>query len=315
MRPAYSIVFSAQVNGATDPLAVGDVVIPSASDPAVYVLATAANRGTRRAEAIVLTPYGGTGIGAIELLQVGPVDASVIPYLGAGTVSLVRVSSAGRLERVTSPGLSDDICGLAEADGRVHLFFGLPAQFVQSIVLAYSAGLTTFLSRQLSPGLGGAMLSVIAFVGDTMGITFPTLSLTADDMTLDCSDTLLMRAGGVDAHLFASSMSQSALPRVGLNSVYASDGRATMSMADANQVAPSSVYSRAIIRTIGALTANRTLTLPHPSTDFRSYTKVIDNECSGVGSLVVATGTGTTVTLTPGKYILMFTPDGVETVN
>lgn len=195
MRPAYSIVFSAQVNGATGPLAIGDVVLPSASDPQVYVLATSANRGTRRSEAVVLTPYGGTGIGSVELLQVGPVDASVVPYLGAGAASLVRCSSAGRLERVASAGLTDDICGLAEADGRVHLFFGLPQQFVQSIVLAYSAGLTTFLTRILQ---NGTPFPAIAFQGDVMGISFPSLSITGDNTTIDCNASLsVLRSGSL----------------------------------------------------------------------------------------------------------------------
>lgn len=192
MRPAYSIVFSAQVNGATGPLAVGDVVLPSASDPAVYVLASAANRGTRRSEAVVLTPYGGTGIGSIELQQTATLDAS-ISGLGAGTASLVRVSTTGRLERVSSAGLTDDVCGLAEADGRVHLFFGLPQQFVQAITLAYSAGLTTFLTRILQ---NGTPIPAIAFQGDVMGITFPSLSITGDNVTIDCNASLSVQRSG-----------------------------------------------------------------------------------------------------------------------
>lgn len=188
MRPNYSISFWAQVNGAFGPLAVGDVVLPSATSPQDYVLATTANRAGRRAEAVVLTPFGGSGIGAIELQHVATVDAS-ISGLAAGAASLVRVSATGRLERVTTASLTDDACGLAEADGRVHLAFGQPVQLLsQSISLPYTAGILTFLSRVLSTAVP---FPVIAFQGDSLGIAFPAVSVTGDTLSLSSNGGLL----------------------------------------------------------------------------------------------------------------------------
>lgn len=117
--PNYSIVFSAQLVGSST-VSVGDVLIPSAGSPSLYVVATAANRGTRRAEGVALSAYGGTGSGSVQIQQTGTIDAS-ISGLGAGTASWVRVSTTGRLERVATPSGGDDLMGKCEADGRMHL--------------------------------------------------------------------------------------------------------------------------------------------------------------------------------------------------
>jgi hypothetical protein len=87
-------------------------------------------------------------------------------------------------------------------------------------------------------------------------------------------------------------------------------------MADANQTAAAAVYSRHIINCTGALTANRTLTLPHPASEDASYTKKIQLSATGGFGIVVSTGTGTTVTLASGAgniVEIVCTPSGVAT--
>lgn len=118
-------------------------------------------------------------------------------------------------------------------------------------------------------------------------------------------------AGSVDRFIVSSTTWQTAVPIVGLNGPHALSGRATQAMADANQTLASSVYSRRILRFTGALAANRTATFPHPASEDASYEKLIVNDCTG-SSLVVSTGTGTTVTLAAAaRAVLAFTPDGV----
>ncbi len=128
--PAYSIIFSAKVNGASGSVAVGNVVIPSASAPTYYVVATAAARGTRRSEGIALTAYGGSAVGSIEIQQCGTISAT-LSGLSAGVASWVRCSATGTIERCT-PAPGDDIIGYAEADGRVHLCFGFLTSSITS---------------------------------------------------------------------------------------------------------------------------------------------------------------------------------------
>lgn len=114
-----------------------------------------------------------------------------------------------------------------------------------------------------------------------------------------------------------ASLLQIAKPRVGFSTPYASEGRATQAMADADQTAAASVYSRRIVRITGALTAQRTLTFPHPASEDASYEKIIINETTGGFQTVISTGTGSTVGTgsTPGTHmVLTFTPSGVERI-
>lgn len=121
--PNYAVIFSAQLVGSTT-VTKGQVLIPSASDPSVYVVATTANRGTRRSEGIATTSFSGIRNGSVQLQQAGTIDAT-LSGLAAGSQTWVRCSATGTIERIVgSPGVGDDIIGLAEADGRVHLFFG-----------------------------------------------------------------------------------------------------------------------------------------------------------------------------------------------
>jgi len=121
--PNYSIVFSAQLVGTTV-VSVGQVLIPSASVAGQYVVSTSANRGTRRSEGIALTDWSSaTSPGSVQMQQSGTIEAA-ISGLAAGSASWVRCSTTGVIERCTPSG-SDDIIGYAEADGRVHLIFGV----------------------------------------------------------------------------------------------------------------------------------------------------------------------------------------------
>lgn len=120
--PAYSIVFSA-VYAASEVVSIGNVIIPNSGGTA-YQVATAANRGSRRSEAIALTAADGTNVTVGELQQSGTISAT-ISGLAAGSASWVRCSSTGTIERIATPSGSDDVIGWAEADGRVHLMFGV----------------------------------------------------------------------------------------------------------------------------------------------------------------------------------------------
>lgn len=133
--PNYSFILSAQLVDSTA-VSVGHVVIPSDTVAGRWVVATAANRGTRASEGIALTAYGGTSTGSIQIQQAGTIDAA-ISGLAAGDKALARVSSSGTIERVAVVSAdpdTDDIIGLAEADGRVHLYPGFPVAFLVDLI-------------------------------------------------------------------------------------------------------------------------------------------------------------------------------------
>ncbi len=90
-----------------------------------YVIATSANRTTYGpSTGIMRTAGDGTRNRAVDVQFCGLIPASVAG-VGAGTEGQwVRVSSAGFLERVTSPGAGDDVVGKADAAGNVKCLFG-----------------------------------------------------------------------------------------------------------------------------------------------------------------------------------------------
>jgi hypothetical protein len=94
---------------------------------------------------------------------------------------------------------------------------------------------------------------------------------------------------------------RSAGPITGNASPYGQDGIGTQAMADANQTPAAAVYAYGAIKTTGALTANRDLTLP-TVTDATAYSKWINNTCTGAFSIVLkCVGPGSTVTIANGK--------------
>lgn len=123
--PKRSVVFWDVPYGTSTLISVGDVVIPTTTNDG-WLVSTTANRGSRRSEGIALTAFGGTGTGTIEIQQVGTLDASYFPELGAGSESWVRTTSTGRLERFSpSVGGTSDVVGRVFASGRVALMFGI----------------------------------------------------------------------------------------------------------------------------------------------------------------------------------------------
>lgn len=126
----------------------GDVLV---SDGTRLLLASAANRAT----------YGlpdGVAIdnadaeGSVAVASIGRAWASSTG-LAAGSAAWARVSSAGRLERVTTPAAADIVMGWAEANGDVHLCPPMTGRMA----------------------LGGAQVTGIspspAFVGQTVTVT------------------------------------------------------------------------------------------------------------------------------------------------
>lgn len=90
-------------------------------------------------------------------------------------------------------------------------------------------------------------------------------------------------------------------------------GRLVKAMADANQ-SISAAEIRGSIKTTGALGATRTLTLPHPASEAETIGFDFYNACTGA-AVTVQTGTGTTVSVSPGNRArLEISPDGVTSI-
>lgn len=129
MEPSFSIDFTAKML-ASEACNVGNVLVYD-SAAGVWKVSTTANRtaANAKSQAIALSSYGGSVVGKVSYQATGTLAAEV-SGLGVGVASWVRCSSTGLLERV-SPSPGDDICGFAEADGRVHLCFGtITAQMI-----------------------------------------------------------------------------------------------------------------------------------------------------------------------------------------
>ncbi len=139
-----AVSFTAQML-ASESCDVGDLLVYD--DAAGYWrVATSANRATAaaRAQAVALTAYGGSTVGKVQYRSAGLVPESVTD-LGPGTESLVRCSSTGRFERIAAGSVNpstDDIVGLAYADGRVNLFFGIPIEELATIIGGGGGGAT-----------------------------------------------------------------------------------------------------------------------------------------------------------------------------
>lgn len=129
-EPNFSINYSARRFGSTV-VARGNVLIQVENNTDYFTVATTANRNGRRSTAISLDYLGSnvTG-GTVSIQQTGTISAE-LSGLSAGVASWVRCSSTGTIERCT-PATGDDIIGYAEADGRVHLMFGVLKEFMAS---------------------------------------------------------------------------------------------------------------------------------------------------------------------------------------
>lgn len=162
--------------------------------------------------------------------------------------------------------------------------------------------------------------SDVITIGDTSVVG--GLILTTNGNMLTRVGELIAQDSGATENRFrvGASLIENGKPRVGTtsapNTAFASEGRATQAMADANQTLAAAIYSRRIVKFTGALTADRTATFPHPASEDASYEKLIVNDCSGAFNVIVSTGTGTTVNVAnaTGRAVLAFTPDGVMQV-
>jgi hypothetical protein len=164
-RPDYSILYSAPVAPSVTSGLKGQAVIPSddPNDRGRYVVATAANRGTRRSTGVALANFAASG--AVNIQQSGELDAAT-SGLAAGAVSWVRVSSTGYLERVTTPVDADDVVGRAEADGTVRLMFGI-------LTASVANGGSATVADDIAKSAGTAIDRVQGIRGRTIAATAP----------------------------------------------------------------------------------------------------------------------------------------------
>lgn len=85
-------------------------------------------------------------------------------------------------------------------------------------------------------------------------------------------------------------------------------------LSDANRVEDANnLVNTFNLQYTGALTANRTIQFPLPSSDEQAYNRTIYNNTSGGHALVISVGVGTTVTINAGvTKFLIFEPAGVR---
>jgi hypothetical protein len=213
------------------------------------------------------------------------------------------------------------------ADGTMA-FLGLAQTF--SALQTFTGG-TAFGSSVASTGLqrfgttdtawanfvsGGTDYALLGYSGGIVLFNNTSFNTRLSGLTVEvygtASTNIFKTDGSGYAFTVAPGKIENGLPRVGMTTAYASEGRATQAMADANQTLGASIYSRRIVKFTGAITADRTATFPHPASEDASYEKVIVNDCTGAFNLVISTGTGTTVNVASGgRAVMAFTPDGV----
>ncbi len=120
---SYSVNWSAVLSSVSGAVSVGHCLVQNSAG--TLLVGTTANRASYgRCVGIAETAGDGdSNTPTVRMIETGIVPAS-ITGLAAGTVSWVRVSSTGALERVT-PGVGDDIVGKAHADGSVQFHPGV----------------------------------------------------------------------------------------------------------------------------------------------------------------------------------------------
>lgn len=173
----FSVNFTAELL-ASEACSVGDALVYDSS-AGYWRVATAAVRAAlgKRAEAVATSAYGGSLVGKVSYQQAGILPASV-SGLGAGSAQWVRVSSAGRLERVATPGVSDDLVGRSESDGRVHLDLGVwdSANYAGGGGGGGGAPGGTVGQQQVNDGAGGFGATAHGAVGSVLRQTGATTS-------------------------------------------------------------------------------------------------------------------------------------------
>lgn len=131
-------------------------------------------------------------------------------------------------------------------------------------------------------------------------------NLYGSSTTVYAASNLFLYGGATQSMTFNGASNFNSLPMVGNSVAWGSiNSVGTQAMADANQTAAAAVFSYFCIKTTGALTATRTLTLP-TATDAQGFMKLIDNTCTGAFGVTVQCAAGTTVTIANGKSALVW---------
>jgi hypothetical protein len=158
----------------------------------------------------------------------------------------------------------------------------------------------------------------------TSGIDRPVLSHNGGTIVVggfsNLPQILLRTSGGSDIRhqinsvnqIIVSSTSMAlGVPIIGDSLPFGLHGLVVVSLPDSNYTVLASEYSRYELQFNGSLTATRTVTFPHPSSNDRAYHLICNNN-SGQ-TLTISTGTGTTYNLTFGAVkLLTFSTAGVR---
>jgi hypothetical protein len=239
--------------------------------------------GTATAATIVNADVSGTA--AIAASKIAGAGSSGEPQYNGGGV----ISTPGNIT------MGSGFIGLgAAAASAGSLRLGGTAGVFQHIVWWDGAA-----NRNVVRTFSGAIL-----VGDDTGAT-----------QLRGATVSLTQSNGLDGFLVNGTTDiRASLPITGdpaYPSPYAVHGLGTQAMADANQTAAAAVYCFRTIKTTGAITANRTLTIPNGgATDPGGREFTLRNTCTGAFSIVVSTGAGTTVTVANGKTAVLGVDSG-----
>lgn len=215
----------------------------------------------------------------------------VAPNFGSQNVSTTGSVTGGSF--VTSAGFISIGSGSIASVGNIR--FSSAAQNFVTMRSTSDTDDVTILATDASNNL---------YIGTNTGFT-STKQASNISMYATSGGTLALGLGGTTYMYFlaATGATEAWKPITGSaigNTPYALNGIGTQAMADANQTAAAAVYKFAAIRTTGALTANRTLTLPAAG-DSDAYEKTIVNACTGAFNVVVSSGAGTTVSVGNGK--------------
>lgn len=159
-EPNFSINFTAP-SVATANVGAGDCLLYDTAN-GVWKVATSANRTAANVgtQGIALGPTSSQALPGVPYQSSGIVSASVsgLTSLTPGSANqLVRTSSSGRLERVSSYTSGDDIVGYATWDGRVALHLGLPWESIATFAGVSPGGATYSMQYKVNTTtLGGS---------------------------------------------------------------------------------------------------------------------------------------------------------------
>lgn len=157
-----------------------------------------------------------------------------------------------------------------------------------------------------------ANLPLLTFAGDGIDLGSNNAAQSNIRFLTPATGSIRHEIGGQFVIQMNSTTILSGMPIVGFASQpspYGVHGLTTKAMADANQTLSAAEYSNTIIELTGALTANRNVRLPTPTSDSPgAFWKVIRNTCTNGGAatgVVVELAAGTTVTVLFGTTAIV----------